>query len=119
MVVEYTTLFESLKNINHSITKVVVWFFVIDLIIQWLMVRDYKRYVKEQWISIVAVLAGVPIILVFDLLAASGILVLNKVYVLVKMFKVLKVFKVVKTVKLSKKTNKTYKKITANKNLPG
>ena len=115
MIVEYTGIFESLKGTNHVITKVVVLFFVIDLVIQWMMVRDIKRYLQEQWISIVAVLAGVPIILVFDLLAVSGILVLNKLYLLVKMFKFLKVFKVVKTVKLKKKTKKKYQKITANK----
>lgn len=117
IIVEYTPLFEGFKATNELVTKWILVFFVIDIIIQYFTHKNVKSFLKSEWISLSALVVSISVIQIFNFIAGSGFLVANKMYFFIKLAKKLKWVskigkstKLLKSIKLGKKTVKTYKR---------
>jgi hypothetical protein len=111
-----------MKPLN-TISVYVLCYFVLELIVLFFMADNLKTYLKEQWISIIAVLSSLSVTTLIDGVIAVGSLTGLKALKGVKGLKALKAMKsmkglkllkatknakVAKTVKIAKKTRKVF-----------
>ena len=108
----------------HTISIYVLFFFVVELVVLFFLADSCKSYLKEQWISIVAVLSSLSVTTLVNGAVAIGSLTgfkalkgingLKAIKALksikgFKLFKATKGAKIAKTVKIAKKTGKARK----------
>jgi hypothetical protein len=108
----------------HTISIYVLCFFVIELVVLFFLAGSFTSYLKEQWISIIAVLSSLSVAALADGMVAIGSLTGLKALKGVKGLKTLKTLKsikgfklvkatkgakIAKTVKIAKKTKKARK----------
>ena len=115
-----------MKPLN-TVSVYVLYFFVIELVVLFFLADSFKTYLKEQWISIVAVLSSLSVTALVDgaiavgsltgLKALKGVKGLKAIKSLkgIKLFKATKGAKVAKTVKIAKKTKKARKEASRYK----
>lgn len=111
----------------HTLSIYVLVFFVVELVVLYIMANDFKTYIKEQWISIMAVLSSLSVTALIDGAVAVGSLTGLKALKGVtglkalkgvkgfKLFKAAKSAKVAKTVKIAKKARNARNGTTADK----
>ena len=105
----------------NKISIYVLCFFVAELIVLLFLAKSFQSYLKENWISIVAVLSSISVTALMNgavavgsltglkaLKGAKAVKAIKGVKGL-KVFKVTKSAKVAKTVKIAKKTKKARK----------
>jgi hypothetical protein len=108
-----------MKPLN-TISLYVLGYFVVELIVLLVMADSMKTYLREQWISIIAVLSSLSVTALIDgaiavgsltgLKALKGLKGLKSLKSIkgFKLFKATKGAKVAKTVKLANKAKKTH-----------
>jgi len=116
IAVSYMPFSESFKGLNEKITIGILVFFIVELILLFFISKNKKRFIKENWIAISAILVSLPFILFLDFFAELGLVFAvhlmkaAKVLKGVKILKALKGVKVLKSIKLGKKSVKSFKK---------
>ena len=118
-----------MKPLN-GISIYVLIYFVVELAVLFFLADSFKTYLKEQWISIIAVLSSLSVTALIDgaiaigsltgLQAIRGVKGLHAIKGLkavkgLKLFKATKGAKVAKTVKIAKKAKKARKEADAHK----
>lgn len=115
IAVSYMSFSESFKELNEKITVGILVFFIIELIVLFFISKNKKRFIKENWIAVSAIVVSLPFVLFLNVFAELGLVVAvhlmkaAKVLKGIKILKVVKGVKVLKSIKLGKKSVKSIK----------
>jgi len=104
-IIGFTSVSPAIKAPLDKVAYYVLWFFVAELIVLFIVTRDARRFFKEQWLGIVAVLSSISVTTLAEALVGVGSLTgLNALKGLksIKGLKSLKWFKATKSVKFAK-----------------
>jgi hypothetical protein len=115
IVVEYVDYFTPFRGTNETISNCILIFFIIDLFIQYRIHGNLKIFLKEEWISIGAIIISISLIGILNFFAGNGLVIARKIYIFAKFSRKFKKFKMLtKTIKLFKSAKlgkKTIKKV--------
>ena len=115
MAVSYLPFSDGFKELNEKITIGILVFFIVELIVLFFISKNKKRFIRDNWIAVAAILVSLPFVLFLDFFAELGLVVAvhlikaAKVLKGIKVLKVVKGVKILKSVKLGKKSVKSIK----------
>lgn len=115
ITVNYIPFSDSFKEINTKISIGILIFFIIELIVLFFMEKNKKAFMRENWITITAILVSLPFVFFLHtfaelgFIAAVNLMKAIKVMKFIKIVKLVKGVKVLKSIKLGKKTVKSIK----------
>jgi len=119
-IIGFTSVPESILKPLDEVAYYVLWFFIAELVVLFFVAKDARRFFKEQWLSIVAVVSSISITQLADALVGIGTLTGLKALKgfksvkgvkSLKFFKAAKGAKVAKSVKIGKKASKAAKRV--------
>ena len=118
IAVNYLPFSNGFKELNEKITIGILVFFIVELIVLFSISKNKKRFIRDNWIAVAAIVVSLPFVLFLDFFAELGLVVavhLMKAAKLLKGVKVLKLIKGVKILKSVKLGKKSVKSIKGNK----
>jgi len=122
-IISFTSAPKEVKAPLETIAHYVLWCFIIELIVLFIVAKDIRTFFKEQWLSIIAVGTSFSVTQLVDavlgigsltgLKAVSGLKSLKalKSFKSFKLFKATKSAKVAKSYKIGKKASKAVKEV--------
>lgn len=101
---------EALKPLEQ-IAHYILWFFVIELVVIFIQTKNMRKFFKEQWLSIIAVVSSISVTYLINAVTGIGSLTGLKALKGVKSMKSIKAMKSIKLFKATKGTKlaKSYK----------
>jgi hypothetical protein len=122
-IVSFTSVSKEIKAPLETAAHYILWLFIVELGVLFLMTKDVRRFFKEQWLSILAVVSSISVTQFVDavvglgsltgLSALKGLKGLRGLKALksLKLFKATKGVKVAKSYKIGKKAYKAAKEV--------
>ncbi len=122
-IVSFTTVSKDIKAPLETAARFILWFFIVELGVLFLVTKDVRRFFKEQWLSILAVVSSLSVTQFVDAVVGLGSLTgvsalkgLKGLKALkglkgLKLFKAAKGAKVAKSYKIGKKASKAAKDV--------
>jgi len=122
-IVSFTSVSKEIKVPLETAAHYILWFFIVELAVLFWMTKDARRFFKEQWLSILAVVSSISVTQFVDavvglgsltgLSALKGLKGLRGLKALksLKLFKATKGVKVAKSYKIGKKASKAAKEV--------
>jgi len=119
-VISFTSVSKDIKTPLETIAHYILWFFIIELGVLLFVTKDVRRFFKEQWLSILAVVSSISVTQFVDAVVGLGSLTglsalkgLKGLKALkgLKLFKATKGVKVAKSYKIGKKASKAAKEV--------
>ena len=103
-ILGFTPVSETIMDPLNKVAMYILWLFVIELIVLFILAKDFKTFFKEQWISIIAVVSSLSVTMFINAAVGIGSLTGLKALKGIKAAKAIKSIKAVKGVKLLKVT---------------
>ncbi|MFC4599929.1 ion transporter [Cohnella hongkongensis] len=119
-VLSFTSVSKAIRAPLETAAYCILWFFVIELGVLFFLTKDVRRFFKEQWLSILAVVSSISVTQFVDAVVGLGSLTglsalkgLKGLKALkgLKLFKAAKGVKVAKSYKIGKKASKAAKEV--------
>ncbi|MFC4304366.1 ion transporter [Cohnella boryungensis] len=110
-ILSFTSISKEIKAPLDTIAYYILWFFVAELAVLFFLTRNIRTFLKEQWLSILAVATSISITQFVEAIAGIGSLTGLKALKGLKSLKALKSVKFMKLFKATKgaKVAKSYK----------
>jgi hypothetical protein len=119
-IIGFTTVSPDVKEPLEKAAHVILWFFVAELVVLFVLTKDFRKFWKEQWISILAVGTSISVTQLLHSIAGIGSLTglqalkgLKSIKGIkgLKLFKATKGVKVAKSYKIGKKAKKAAEEV--------
>ncbi|QJD82926.1 ion transporter [Cohnella herbarum] len=119
-ILSFTPVSKAILKPLETVAYYVLWFFIVELIVLFFITKDARKFFREQWLSIIAVVSSISVTQLADALVGVGSLTgLNALKGLksikgiksLKLFKATKSAKVAKSFKIGKKASKAAKEV--------
>jgi hypothetical protein len=121
-IVSLTAASKEFKAPLETIAHYILWFFIVELVVLLIVTKDFRKFLREQWLSILAVGTSISVTTFMDAIVGIGSLTgikavkgLKSLTALkslksMKLFKATKGVKIAKSYKIGKKASKAVKK---------
>lgn len=119
-VLSFTSVSKEIRAPLETAAHYILWFFIIELGVLFFITKDVRRFFKEQWLSILAVVSSISVTQFVDAVVGLGSLTglsalkgLKGLKALkgLKLFKATKGVKFAKSYKIGKKASKAAKEV--------
>jgi len=107
-ILGFTSISKDIKGPLDQIAHYILWIFVIELVYLFFKTKNVSTFLKEQWLSLIAVISSISVTFFIDAVVGIGSLTGLKALKGVKSLKALKSMKMFKATK-SAKLAKSYK----------
>ncbi|WP_239616379.1 ion transporter [Cohnella mopanensis] len=110
-IVSLTAASPEIKAPLEAVAHYILWFFIAELAVLLIVTKDFRKFLKEQWLSILAVGTSISVTQFMDAIVGIGSLTGIKAVKGLKSLTALKSLKSMKLVKATKsvKLAKSYK----------
>jgi len=71
-VISFTSVSKDIKTPLETIAHYILWFFIIELGVLLFVTKDVRRFFKEQWLSILAVVSSISVTQFVDAVVGLG-----------------------------------------------
>ena len=110
-ILGFTSVSDTIIAPLETVAHYILWFFVIELVVLFMVTKDARTFFKEQWLSILAVGVSISVTQLADVIVGIGSLTGLRAFKGLKSLKALKSLKSMKLFKATKsvKVDKSYK----------